>query len=154
MSTQHRLRSNSNWSSLKWKYHSTHIMTPHRVCVSLVMVRGIMSPVSCVTQISFYRSTLSGRNTHTHLYTHTHVSYTYPTVLLCFSLTAFSLTHSPHTPPSLSFYLSLILSLSLFPSQYVSVFFTWKGWKERESLSFSVLPVLASHTCHFGLTWL
>lgn len=71
-----RLRSNSNWSSLKWMYHSAHIytiVTPHCVCVSLVMVWGIMSPVSCVTQISFYRSTLSGRNTYTLIYTHTHI---------------------------------------------------------------------------------
>lgn len=61
---------------------------PRCVCVSLVMVWRIMSPVCCVTQISFYRSAHSRRNTHI-------TPHTYHPVLLL--LTLADTLSSPHT---------------------------------------------------------
>lgn len=58
----------------------SHSVIPRCVCVSLVMVWRIMSPVYCVTQISFYRSAHSRRNTHI-------TPHTYHPVLLLLTLT-------------------------------------------------------------------
>lgn len=66
----------------------SHSVIPRCVCVSLVMVWRIMSPVYCVTQISFYRSAHSRRNTHI-------TPHTYHPVLLL--LTLIDTLSSPHT---------------------------------------------------------
>lgn len=129
----------------------TYMLTPRCVCVSLVMVWGLTSPVCCVTKISFYRSTLSRRNTHTqmsntftHTQTHTHIT---PQTL-----------HALNPPvllPLLSFCLDTLLHVSLSPffrSLCLSLSLDFKREKHEEKKHTNVFCLFKLHT-HVALVW-